>query len=118
MVTCAEEREIGAVSGRVGMYGFTLLTCFAEVTFIPLWHEANQPGLLTQTLEVVRMNSMLPAVLLLVLFVGGSRSFCVYTENFQPRSCYPGIVIRGSQLTGLAWLSSKHDVDFCRIGAD
>ena len=71
--------------------------------------------MLTETLEVVRMSSMLSAVLLLVLFVDGSPSFCVYTENFQPRSWCPGIVIRGSQLTGLAQLSSKHDVDFCRI---
>ena len=71
-----------------------------------------RPAMLTETLEVVRMSSMLPAVL---LFVGGSPSFCVYMENFPPRSWYPGIVIRGSQLTGLARLSSNHDVDFCRI---
>ena len=74
-----------------------------------------RPAMLTETLEVVRMSSMLPAILLLVLFVGGSPSFCVYRENFPPRSWYPGIVIRGSQLTGLARLSSNHDVDFCRI---
>ena len=61
-----------------------------------------RPAMLTETLEVVRMSSMLPAVL---LFVGGSPSFCVYTENFPPRSWYPGIVIRGSQLTD--WLGCQ-----------